>query len=100
MNPHFSQKLRNLSFTKYIFSIFVNLSDREISSNKVQTERLHLKINFIYNKHANVILSKTFNYCQAALIWYKIIKPILTKKEESNPTKLQASTLQINTIIF
>ena len=89
MNPHFSQKLRNLSFTKYIFSIFVNLSDREISSNKVQTGRLHLKI-----------LSKTCNYCQAALIWYKIVKLILTKKEESNPTKLQASTLQINTIIF
>lgn len=31
----------------YTFSIFVNLSDREISSNKVQTERWHLKINFI-----------------------------------------------------
>ena len=50
--------------------------------------------------HANVILSKTCNYFQAALIWYKIVKLILTKKEESSPTKLQASTLQINTIIY
>lgn len=48
VNPHFSQKLRNLSFAKYIFSIFVKLSDREISTgSKVQTERWHLKINFI-----------------------------------------------------